>query len=220
MVTLLRRSSHWRALLCVLLAAVPLRSLGAIDSAKFLEAARARGPRTVVEAQSMLQMIDRAAKLDERGRLTVINDFFNKHIAFRSDWEVWGVEDYWASPLEALSKGAGDCEDFSIAKYFSLLTTGVPEAKLRMVYVRVMLDGRSQPHMVVAYYGTPEGEPLILDNINPGVLGATQRSDLTPQFSFNTVGLWEGVGSTTKGNPLSRLSIWRDLIEKVRAEGF
>jgi len=209
-----------RALLCVLLLAAPMARVAALDTVKFLEAARARGPHTVAEAQAMLQMIERASKLDEQLRLVVVNDFFNKHIAFHTDWEVWGVEDYWASPLEALWKGAGDCEDYAIAKYFSLLTAGVPEAKLRMVYVRVMLDGKPEPHMVVAYYATPDSKPLILDNINPVVMPATQRPDLTPVFSFNTAGLWSGVGSATMGDPMVRLSQWRDLIGKVRAEGF
>ncbi|MBV8124616.1 MAG: transglutaminase-like cysteine peptidase [Paucibacter sp.] len=197
-----------------------MESVEALDTTKFIEAAKARGPRTVAEAQAMLQMIDRAAKVDEVVRLVIVNDFFNKHIAFHTDWEVWGVEDYWASPLEALWKGAGDCEDYAIAKYFSLLTAGIPEARMRMVYVLVMLDGKPEPHMVLAYYSTPDAKPLILDNINPKVLPATQRPDLTPKFSFNTAGLWDGVGAATMGDPMVRLSKWRDLIEKVRAEGF
>jgi len=220
MAFLSRCTGFVRALLCALLLAVPMASVEALDTAKFLESAKARGPRTVAEAQAMLQMIDRAAKVDELVRLVIVNDFFNKHIAFHTDQEVWGVEDYWASPLEALWKGAGDCEDYAIAKYFSLLTAGVPEAKLRMVYVRVMLDGKPEPHMVVAYYSTPDAKPLILDNINPQVLPATQRPDLAPVFSFNTAGLWSGVGASTMGDPMVRLSQWRDLVAKVRAEGF
>jgi len=220
MVCLLRCTGFVRALACALLLAAPLTSVEALDQAKFLESAKARGAHTVAEAQAMLQMIDRAAKAEEPVRMVIVNDFFNKHIAFHTDWEVWGVEDYWASPLEALWKGAGDCEDYAIAKYFSLLTAGVPEAKLRMVYVRVMLDGKPEPHMVVAYYPTPDAKPLILDNINPQVLPATQRPDLAPVFSFNTAGLWNGVGAATMGDPMVRLSQWRDLVAKVRAEGF
>ncbi|MGS0756971.1 transglutaminase-like cysteine peptidase, partial [Roseateles sp. GG27B] len=134
--------------------------------------------------------------------------------------EVWGQVDYWASPLESLDKGRGDCEDYAIAKYFSLLSAGVPVAKLRLVYVRALLGGRSVAHMVLAYYAQPGAEPLILDNLLPDVRPASQRPDLQPVFSFNSEGLWQGVGSITAGDPVARLSQWRELLTKVQAEGF
>ncbi len=191
------------------------------DREKLEAAAAARSPRTLVEVRAMLQMVQRAGALpQERQRLTVVNNFFNQRIAFRDDTEVWGVIDYWATPLELLDKGRGDCEDYAIAKYMSLLAAGVPQSRLRMVYVRAQFQGRSQAHMVLAYYPEPESEPLILDNINPEIRAASQRSDLTPVFSFNGEGLWTGVGGTTAGNPLVRLSLWRDLLAKAKEEGF
>ncbi|SEK99048.1 Predicted transglutaminase-like cysteine proteinase [Roseateles sp. YR242] len=191
------------------------------DRDKLEESAAARSPRTLVEMRAMLQMVQRAAAVpEERQRLTVINNFFNQRIAFRDDTEVWGVIDYWATPLELLDKGRGDCEDYAIAKYMSLLAAGVPQARLRMVYVRAQFQGRSQAHMVLAYYPQPDAEPLILDNINPEIRAASQRGDLTPVFSFNGEGLWTGVGATTAGNPLVRLSLWRDLLARAKEEGF
>ena len=168
----------------------------------------------------MLRMIERASKEDEVARLTTVNNFFNERIRYAEDIEVWGVQDYWASPLEALSKGAGDCEDYAIAKYFSLASSGVPISKLRMVYVRAMLNGQSLAHMVLAYYAQPGAEPLILDNIQTVVRPASQRPDLSPMFSFNSEGLWNGVGASSMGNPVVRLSQWRDLLAKVKDEGF
>ena len=47
-----------------------------------------------------------------------------------------------------------------------------------------------------------------------------KRPDLTPVFSFNSEGLWQGTGSTSAGDPVSRLSRWREVIAKARAEGF
>lgn len=196
-----------------------LPSLG-LDNAKLLEAAARIGPRAVSEAPQLLQMIERAAALDEDRRLVLVNNFFNQRIAFRDDIEVWGQIDYWASPLESLDKGRGDCEDYAIAKYFSLVSAGMPVAKLRMVYVRAMVGGRSLAHMVLAYYAQPGAEPLILDNLIAEVRPASQRADLQPVFSFNSEGLWQGVGSTPNGDPLARLSQWRELLAKVRAEGF
>lgn len=210
----------WRlcgALLAGLLCVLPSQGL---DNARLLEAAARIGPRAVSEAPQLLQMIERAAALDEDRRLALVNNFFNQRIAFRDDIEVWGQIDYWASPLESLDKGRGDCEDYAIAKYFSLVSAGMPIAKLRMVYVRAMVGGRSLAHMVLAYYAQPGAEPLILDNLMADVRPASQRTDLQPVFSFNSEGLWQGVGSTPNGDPLARLSQWRELLAKVRAEGF
>ncbi|OYU26018.1 MAG: hypothetical protein CFE41_18465 [Burkholderiales bacterium PBB2] len=192
----------------------------ALDRNKVMESAARFGPRTAGEAEQLLQMIDRAATVEELPRLSLVNNFVNKHLVFRDDSEVWGRIDYWATPLESLDKGRGDCEDYAIAKYFSLLNAGTPVAKLRMVYVRAQLGGRSLAHMVLAYYAEPGAEPLIMDNLVPELRPASQRPDLQPVFSFNGEGLWQGVGATSAGDPLARLSLWRDLLSKARAEGF
>jgi predicted transglutaminase-like cysteine proteinase len=167
--------------------------------------------------------------LDDDGRLQAVNQFYNRRIQFRDDSEVWGQPDYWASPLELLEKGQGDCEDYVIAKYFSLLSVGVPSAKLRLVYVRALLGGAGgtvQAHMVLAYYptapsaGALQAEPLILDNLISDIRPASRRPDLTPVFSFSSDGLWQGVHGAADGDPLVRLSRWRGVVNKARAEGF
>jgi len=200
--------------------ALPWLALAAYDGSRVQEVAAQRGPRVAEQAKALVQLIERSAAQDEVQRLKDINDFFNRRLAFQEDIVTWGVQDYWATPLESLEKRAGDCEDYAIAKYFSLAASGVPTVRLRMVYVRARLGGQSLAHMVLAYYAQPGAEPLILDNLRPEVLPASQRPDLTPVFSFNTEGLWQGVGQTTAGDPLARLSMWRELVAKVRAEGF
>jgi predicted transglutaminase-like cysteine proteinase len=198
----------------------PLLLAAAYDAARVMEAAAERGPRAAEQARALVGQIERSGTQDELQRLRDINDFFNRRLAFKEDTVTWGLADYWATPLESLDKRAGDCEDYAIAKYFSLAAAGVPTAKLRMVYVRARLGGQSLAHMVLAYYAQPGAEPLILDNLRPEVLPASQRGDLTPVFSFNTEGLWQGTGQVTAGDPLVRLSLWRELVAKVRAEGF
>ncbi|MCE4554514.1 transglutaminase-like cysteine peptidase [Roseateles cellulosilyticus] len=199
---------------------LPWLAAAAYDASRVLEAAARRGPRVAEQAQALVQLIERSGTEEESLRLRDVNEFFNRRLAFRDDTVTWGVPDYWASPLEGLDKRAGDCEDYAAAKYFSLAASGVPTARLRMVYVRARLDGQSLAHMVLAYYAQPGAEPLILDNLRPEVLPASQRPDLTPVFSFNTEGLWQGVGAVQAGDPLARLSLWRDLVAKARAEGF
>ncbi|MGC9493232.1 transglutaminase-like cysteine peptidase, partial [Vibrio genomosp. F10] len=111
--------------------------------------------------------------LPERDQLTEVNRFFNQ-LNFVNDINLWGKKDYWATPLEFLGANAGDCEDFTIAKYFSLLELGVPDKKLRLVYVKAI--ELNQFHMVLAYYSTPSAEPIILDNINGQIKPASKRT--------------------------------------------
>lgn len=193
------------------------------DAERMLQAAQRHGPKAVAGVRALQTVLTAAVDLDDDGRLQAVNQFFNRRIQFREDIEVWGQEDYWASPVEMLDKGQGDCEDFAMAKYFSLLSLGMPTAKLRLVYVRAQLGGPGgvvQAHMVLAYYAQPQAEPLILDNLISELRPASRRPDLTPVFSFNSDGLWQGVGSTTVGDPMVRLSRWRELLAKARAEGF
>ena len=155
--------------------------------------------------------------LSEKEKLTSVNQFFNQ-MYFVDDSILWGKNDYWATPLEFLGSNAGDCEDFTIAKYFSLLELGVPDKKLRLVYVKAL--ELNQFHMVLAYYSTPSAEPLILDNLNPEIKRGSKRPDLRPIYSFNGKSLWlikSSAGSGKLAGKSSRLSLWNDLRSRERS---
>jgi len=184
------------------------------------------GPARVPLLTDWLQMTVVAKDLDEDRKIQKINDFINRNIAFDDDWSVWGQSDYWATPLETIGQGRGDCEDFAIAKYFSLRLAGVPIRKMRLIYVRAKVmtpvGEAQQAHMVLAYYARPDAEPLVLDNLRTAILPASRRSDLRPVFSFNSEGIFAGVSGTERvsaGGP-GRLSRWEDLLRRARAEGF
>ena len=172
----------------------------------------------LLDWQRMLGEGRRAQEIDKLGR---VNNFINQRIVFDDDMSVWGQNDYWATPLELFGKGRGDCEDIAIAKYYSLIDLGIPINKLRLVYVKATQMGPAgsflQAHMVLAYYPTPTADPLVLDNLNPQILPASRRSDLSPIFSFNSAGLWQGTGNNASKSNLSR---WQDLQARARAEGF
>lgn len=157
-------------------------------------------------------------------KLKDINEYFNRKLRFESDLKIWGQEDYWATPIEALIKGAGDCEDYAIAKYFSLKFAGVPVSKLRITYVRAQLGGPdssvTQAHMVLTYYSTPDAEPLVLDNLVSEIRPASRRPDLAPIFSFNSDGVWTAGSGAPQPGGGSRLSKWNDLVRKMKDEGF
>jgi predicted transglutaminase-like cysteine proteinase len=198
----------------------PGASSQAWDAERMLVAARRLGPHAVVAARALQAAMSSALEQDELGKLDTINQFYNRQVAFQDDVTVWGQTDYWASPLESLDKGQGDCEDYAIGKYFSLIALGMPTGKLRLVYVRAQLGATQQAHMVLAYYATPGAEPLVLDNLIGELRPASRRPDLTPVFSFNSDGLWQGVGTLSAGDPVARLSRWREVLAKARAEGF
>ena len=92
-----------------------------------------------------------------------------------------------------------------------------------------MLSCVSQPESATSTKVTPDStnrrasrqaEPLILDNLITDIRPASRRPDLTPVFSFNSEGLWQGVGGPVAGDPTARLSRWREVLGKARAEGF
>ena len=161
-------------------------------------------------------------ELPEEAQLQRVNEYFNRRIRFADDAVVWGQADYWATPVETLGRGAGDCEDFVFAKYFTLRELGVAEGRLRMTYVRAQIGGPAsgvtQAHMVLSYYVTPEAVPLVLDNLITAIRPATARPDLAPVFSFNMQGVFVG-GAVQASQPVDRLSRWRELLLRMRAEG-
>lgn len=166
------------------------------------------------------RLLEESRSLPVEQQLNVVNTFFNRRIVYELDPAVWQQNDYWASPLEFMGRATGDCEDYSIAKYMTLLLLGVPNEKLRLIYVRARTVGaKSEAHMVLGYYEDPTGEPLVLDNLITSVRPASRRPDLSPVFSFNSQGLWVGGQQTSSADPTARLSKWREVLERMKQEG-
>ena len=166
------------------------------------------------------QLMVTGKMLPEQDKLQQVNDFFNRHITFSSDLVVWLKNDYWATPVELLAKGSGDCEDFSIAKYFTLIETGVDESKLRITYVKALQ--LNLPHMVLTYFESPQAVPLVLDNLMPNIRSAAERSDLLPVYSFNGSSLWLAK-IKENGQPVGnadRLTMWTDLKQRMLEKVF
>jgi predicted transglutaminase-like cysteine proteinase len=133
-------------------------------------------------AFALVQMINEARDLDEMGKMEKVNDFFNQ-TPYALDKETWGVSDYWATRYEFIGKDKADCEDYVIAKYFTLRDLGIPASKLFMTYAKSLKFKTA--HMVLTYYATPRSLPLVLDNYNYKILPASQRDDLIPIYSFS-----------------------------------
>ncbi|MDX9815163.1 MAG: transglutaminase-like cysteine peptidase, partial [Sulfurimonadaceae bacterium] len=131
---------------------------------------------------ALLEMMNKIKDKTELENLNYVNDFFN-NVPYYTDAEIWGVSDYWATRWELIGKDKADCEDYVIAKYFTLKELGVSPNKLRMTYVKSIKFNAS--HMVLTYYENSNSIPLVLDNYNFKIFPASQRKDLIHIFSFN-----------------------------------
>lgn len=163
------------------------------------------------------QFIEEQQSAPVKEKLLSVNQFFNE-LKFIDDQTHWGQEDYWATPEEMLITEGGDCEDFSIAKYFTLKRLMIPEERMRLTYVKSLL--LKQPHMVLSYYPTPKDDPLVLDNVVKTIVPASQRPDLIPVYSFNAQGLWlakqRGIGQRVGDS--SQNSMWKELLTRMNLE--
>ena len=208
---------------CVLLSVSV--SLAEVNFSRLQAVALARyGAQTVALAAQWQAEIEAMKALPDAEKLARANRFFNANIRWVSDETAWQKADYWATPLELMGARMGDCEDFAIAKYLTLILAGMDVAKLRITYVKLrganLPAMESQAHMVLAYYATPRAEPLILDNVIPEIHSASRRTDLTPIYGFNSQGLWVGgAANPASTEPEARLSRWRDLLRRAAAEG-
>src|SRR4051812_32461280 len=99
-------------------------------------------------ALQLLAIVDTALARDGRARLGEINRAINLAIRPVSDLVQYGSIDVWSSPLATLARGAGDCEDYAIAKFIALRLAGVAAADLRLVILRDTM--RQEDHAVVA----------------------------------------------------------------------
>jgi len=148
--------------------------------------------------------------------LRAVNRFFNR-IPAVSDLKQWGVEDYWATPSEALGSNGADCEDYAMAKYFTLKELGVPVSRLRLVYAKTTRS--RDAHLVLAYYPNPSADPLILDNLVGSIESASDRSDLIPVYTFNDDDLlWPQAGAPTIRLASTSNRRWKDVLDKLQAE--
>lgn len=168
--------------------------------------------------RQFIDFLDRQNPNDsELAKLKSVNDYINR-VPFINDRIHWKKEDYWASPVDKFATNGGDCEDFSVAKYFALKKLGVPEEKLRLTYVKSI--PLKQAHMVTTYFARPDAIPLVLDNLNPKILPANLRKDLVPVYSFNGGGLWlakaRGTGKRIGGS--EKVAEWHDLMNRMSEE--
>lgn len=127
----------------------------------------------------------RAATVNARGldaphMLSLVNREVNLAMRYQPDSQNWGTGDYWATPSEMARKGAGDCEDFAVAKFWMLRGLGVPADRLQIV---VLSDIKRQVyHAVLVVHDN--GTSYVLDNLSETVRTDTAYPNYVPIMSF------------------------------------
>ena len=148
---------------------------------KTIAACRSDAAACSPAARRFLSFIELGGKNERRVQAGQINRAVNLAIRPASDWAQYGYADFWASPLQTLTSGAGDCEDYAIVKYAALRALGIAEADLRLVIVRD--DKHQTDHAIVAV--RDEHEWLILDNRTMAILNAEDARHYNPLFALD-----------------------------------
>ena len=154
-----------------------LRSRMLADERSLAACGTANGPCPKA-AQRLLSIVELGRKREGRARLGWINRAVNLSIRPMGDWAQYGYAQFWASPLQTLSSGAGDCKDYAIVKYAALRELGIAPSDLRLVIVRD--DQRQAEHEILAV--RYEQNWLILDNLTMAMLNAEQIRHYYPLF--------------------------------------
>ena len=175
------------------------------------------GPKAYNRGLSLSALLERLKDADALTKLTEVNKFFNE-FTYRSDKELWGKHDYWATPTEFIGRNGGDCEDYVVSKYFALRALGIADDHLYLTYVKATKQNIA--HMVLNYFETKRSVPLVLDNYDPAVLPASERGDLIYVYSFNAASLFLSNASAGLGRSLPtdkiRNSKWDKLLSNIR----
>lgn len=154
----------------------------AIDmEARILDLCRSDAQLCPAAAASFLAIIDTARNRAGRARIGEINRAINLAIRPEDDRARYGVADIWTTPLMTFALGAGDCEDYAIAKYVALRAAGIAPDDLRIVIVHN--PALRQDHAVTA--ARVDGEWLILDNRHMLMLSDKQLTTMVPLVTLD-----------------------------------
>ncbi len=125
--------------------------------------------------------------LNKDKQLNKVNFYLNRLLPQYDDI-INNQEDNWATPKEFLTVGYGDCEDYVIIKYYSLIELGFDEKKLFITVVKEKFRGGG--HMVLTYFKTKNESPLVLDNLSFKILDLKTRTDIQAELFINTTGVY------------------------------
>jgi predicted transglutaminase-like cysteine proteinase len=158
-------------------------------------------------ALRLLAIVDAARARDGRARFGEVNRAINLAIRAMSDIAQHGQIDVWSPPLDTFTTGAGDCEDYAIAKFAALRLAGIPGEDIRIVVLRDL--ARGEDHAVVA--ARLEGHWLTLDNQRMAMIEDIDIRNHRPLFVIDDSGVMryeaQPVYAGTANEPASAIAV-------------
>lgn len=151
-------------------------------------------------------LLSRCKNLSNFAKLVQVNIFVNDNIRHMSDWDNYGVKDYYATPMQTIERRAGDCEDIAILKNWMLVQLGL---KPRLAHCRIIATNRA--HMI----SVCDGYTLDCYNVNPLVVKTSWRDDLEISVAFNSVKLW-AAGKVYQMKNV-KMSKYKDMLKRMVA---
>jgi predicted transglutaminase-like cysteine proteinase len=134
--------------------------------------------------------------------LTAVNTAVNGMISYRDDRSAYGKADYWATPKESLT-GYGDCEDYAIVKYLSLIELGIPHDRMRIVVLKD--KNRQIGHAVLAV--SLDTATYVLDNVRTQVMLDSELTHYQPIYSFNKNQQWLNVAVRPRSDQVAASNV-------------
>jgi predicted transglutaminase-like cysteine proteinase len=139
----------------------------------------------IVDYAKTLELLKTLPKQEQLLRV----NFYLNQLPTKLDIVNYNQSDYWSTPKEFLTCGYGDCEDYAIIKYFTLLKLGFSKEKLFITTSHEKYTG--QQHMVLSYFELENKPPLILDSLSYKILDLEKRVDLKLQIFINQTGAYK-----------------------------
>lgn len=119
-------------------------------------------------------------------KVDAVNLAVNKLLRYDTDADIYGTLDHWATPVETLTTGRGDCEDYALLKLAALRSAGLPAESLALVVVRDAK--RNFFHAVLAVSTT--SQTYILDNLRDTVLPDSALPQYQALYSLGAQRAW------------------------------
>ena len=174
----------------------------------FLQVEKNSGKTAKNRAMNYQKQVNKFKTYNKTKQLNVVNNYLNQLLPQYDDI-MQKKEDYWATPKEFLALGYGDCEDYVIIKYFTLIKLGFDKDKLFFTTVY---------HMVLSYFKNKGQAPLVLDNLSFRILSLQTRTDIKADVFINS----QGVFKIKKNNLLKKIAHtstqYSKLIKKIKKE--
>ena len=159
-----------------------VEALGRVNKENLL--AKCRDGQCTGKHKSWNEFVQETRGVGRFEQLVRVHRWINRY-KYIEDIDLWGRSDYWATPGEFLSL-SGDCEDYSIAKYYTLKALGWSDADLRLVVLRDTVRNIAHAVLAVNY----NGENYILDNLATEPLQDKYLRQYTPYYAVNATSRW------------------------------